>query len=65
MQTNSNASHGEKDPVCGMTVEASRAAGKVERDGRTFYFCSTRCQSRFEASGEPEAPEAHFCCRRD
>lgn len=40
-----------KDPVCGMTVDPGKAAGKVEHAGKTYYFCSTRCAERF--SREP------------
>jgi Cu+-exporting ATPase len=40
-----------KDPVCGMTVDPSKAAGKVEHAGKTYYFCSMRCAERF--SKEP------------
>jgi Cu+-exporting ATPase len=42
----------EKDPVCGMMVEPAKAAGKIEHEGKTYYFCSTRCAERF--SKEPE-----------
>jgi P-type Cu+ transporter len=42
----------EKDPVCGMMVEPAKAAGKVEHEGKTYYFCSTRCAERF--SKEPQ-----------
>jgi Cu+-exporting ATPase len=42
----------EKDPVCGMTVIAEKATGKVEHAGKTYYFCSHRCAERF--SNEPE-----------
>src|SRR6266568_762535 len=49
----------EKDPVCGMSVEPAKAAGKVQYGGKTYYFCSARCAERF--SKEPEkflaAPE--------
>jgi len=38
------------DPVCGMTVEPARVAGKAEHDGRTFYFCSTHCRNKFVAA---------------
>jgi Cu+-exporting ATPase len=41
-----------KDPVCGMAVEPQKAAGKIEHAGKTYYFCSPRCQERFEK--EPE-----------
>jgi Cu+-exporting ATPase len=27
------------DPVCGMTVDPSRAAGHLEHEGLTYYFC--------------------------
>lgn len=40
------------DPVCGMKVEAARAAGSVRRDGQTYYFCSAKCQAAFEANPE-------------
>src|SRR5215472_6592404 len=42
----------EKDPVCGMTVDPAKAAGRVEHAVRTYYFCSTRCAERFR--NEPE-----------
>jgi P-type Cu+ transporter len=38
----------EKDPVCGMTVDPLKAAGKAERNGRIYYFCSQGCVGRFE-----------------
>jgi Cu+-exporting ATPase len=41
-----------KDPVCGMTVDPLKAAGKVEHAGKTYFFCSARCKERFEK--EPE-----------
>ena len=39
---------GARDPVCGMTVDRSRAV-TLEYQGKTLYFCSVRCRSRFEA----------------
>jgi membrane fusion protein, copper/silver efflux system len=47
------ASSGEKDPICGMDVDAAkaRAAGHVvERDGTAYLFCSADCKRRFAAS---------------
>jgi len=38
------------DPVCGMTVDAESAAGTVEHNGTTYYFCSPVCVDRFKAS---------------
>ena len=40
-----------KDPVCGMTVDPTRAAGKHEHAGQTYYFCSTYCLAQF--AGNP------------
>lgn len=41
-----------KDPICGMDVEESEAAGQSEHEGTTYYFCSTGCKERFDASPE-------------
>lgn len=38
-----------KDPVCGMTIKPSGAAGKTVHAGQTIYFCAASCQRRFEA----------------
>jgi YHS domain-containing protein len=38
-----------KDVVCGMQVEKSHAPATAEHAGRTYYFCSDRCQHRFTA----------------
>lgn len=37
------------DPICGMTVEPDKAAGKSERGGETYYFCCTMCKEKFDA----------------
>ena len=37
----------EKDPVCGMTVDPTKAAAKQVFQGNTYYFCSKRCAERF------------------
>jgi Cu+-exporting ATPase len=37
------------DPVCGMTVNPDRAAGTVQHNGTTYYFCSKSCVAKFEA----------------
>lgn len=45
-----------KDPVCGMTIDAERAAAKGTYDGTTVYFCAVACQRKYErerASGSP------------
>src|SRR5438128_8321538 len=32
-----------------MTVDPAHAAGRVEHDGRTYYFCSKGCAAKFQA----------------
>src|SRR5262245_44647217 len=36
------------DPVCGMTVNSDKAAGKFEHNNQTYYFCSQHCLSKFK-----------------
>ena len=36
------------DPVCGMTVERTTAAGSFEYKGTTYYFCSANCLKAFK-----------------
>ncbi len=45
VQTTSSA---ELDPVCGMTVNPSSARGRAEHAGKTYYFCSSRCVTKFK-----------------
>ena len=52
------------DPVCGMTVDPSRAAGKQKHGDETYYFCSRRCMVKFIADPdtflkEPPQRDAH------
>lgn len=39
-----------KDPVCGMTVDENKAAGKSEYQGRTYYFCAPVCKAKFDSN---------------
>ncbi len=73
-----SALHGESkstatDPVCGMEVEPTSAAGTHEHDGQTYFFCSQPCLERFRAeparyvgpaTQEPKKPSAtrDFTC---
>ncbi|HSJ51967.1 MAG TPA: heavy metal translocating P-type ATPase [Actinomycetota bacterium] len=41
-----------RDPVCGMDIDPSTAAGTADHNGQTYYFCSDSCRARFVA--EPE-----------
>ncbi|HZA35357.1 MAG TPA: heavy metal translocating P-type ATPase [Vicinamibacterales bacterium] len=50
------------DPVCGMSILPSRAAGHVEHEGRTYYFCSASCMRRFQDTPDAflrDGREAH------
>jgi Cu+-exporting ATPase len=38
-----------KDPVCGMMVDPHTASHRAQHAGRTYYFCSEGCRSKFEA----------------
>jgi P-type Cu+ transporter len=50
MQTqNTPAGAMEKDPVCGMTVDPSRAKATHEHAGKMFYFCCAGCKEKFSA----------------
>lgn len=65
--------HTVKDPVCGMTVDPHSAEYRSQHAGKPWYFCSARCQTRFEenpekylgerqASAEPVAPGTIYTC---
>lgn len=41
-----------KDPVCGMTFDASKAVATVDYDGKTYYFCAPGCKTAFEEDPE-------------
>lgn len=36
------------DPVCGMVVDSLTADAKSTYDGKTVYFCSHTCKSKFD-----------------
>ncbi len=40
----------QKDPVCGMQIEESKAAGKSVYKGQTSYFCAAACQEKFDTN---------------
>jgi P-type Cu+ transporter len=42
--------HAAKDRVCGMDVDPQATAHRATLDGRSYYFCSSRCRERFLAS---------------
>ncbi|HEA52788.1 heavy metal translocating P-type ATPase [Marinobacter antarcticus] len=65
--------HEAKDPVCGMSVDPLTAEHRSQHAGKTWYFCSARCQSKFDEdpgkylgerqeSAKPAAPGAMYTC---
>src|SRR3989338_5753936 len=40
-----------KDPVCGMVVN-EEGARRIERDGKTYFFCGEKCQNTFTKNKE-------------
>src|SRR5688572_4936642 len=50
-----------KDPVCGMEIDPTAAAGSSEYGGQTYHFCSSHCKATFDAdpaahAAGPESP---------
>lgn len=52
MQTPQHTEPTVKDLVCGMDVVPSRAAGKYEYEGHTYYFCAVSCLKKFQQHPE-------------
>ncbi len=40
------------DPVCGMTVDPTTAAGQFDYKDKTYYFCNPHCLHKFSADPE-------------
>ena len=58
------------DPVCGMTIESSSAAGQSEYKGTTFHFCTLACKREFDENpakyyGKAVSPEPLKAVTRD
>jgi Cu2+-exporting ATPase len=48
-----------RDPVCEMMVDQNKAV-TLEKDGRTYYFCSEHCKRQFQSqAGSTTAPGIH------
>ena len=43
------------DPVCGMSVQADKAAATLQFEGKQYLFCSNSCRNKFE-----EAPQRYL-----
>ncbi len=48
-----------KDPICGMTIDEKKAAGKSEYNGKTYYFCAPGCKKAFDANPAKYAGGEH------
>src|SRR6185503_19108589 len=50
----------QSDPVCGMQVDPSSAAGQSEYQGKPYYFCALGCKQEFDSNparyARPAAP---------
>jgi P-type Cu+ transporter len=42
----------ERDPVCDMVVDQTKAAATVDHAGNTYYFCCSGCADKFRAMPE-------------
>ena len=58
-----------KDPVCGMDIDTSTAAGHTDHAGQTYYFCGSKCKEKFDhkptqyLGKSTAAPKSsHGCC---
>ena len=49
MDNSAKSATGEKDPVCGMTVDPSTAKHKLEHGGKSYFFCSAHCLEKLRA----------------
>lgn len=49
--------HQVRDPVCGMSVDPHTSLHRATHAGRTQYFCSAGCKTKFEA--EPQRYLSH------
>jgi len=38
----------QKDPICGMAVNEKIAKYKSDYKGKTYYFCSQICKTKFD-----------------
>src|SRR5687767_14231556 len=46
------------DPICGMKVDPSTAAGSYSHEGTTYYFCSKGCLQKFIEQSSMSAVQA-------
>jgi Cu+-exporting ATPase len=47
-----------KDPVCGMEVSDRDAKATAQHGGKTFQFCSSDCQQKFQQNPDRYARQS-------
>ena len=45
------------DPVCNMSIDEKTAGTKADYQGKTYYFCSTDCKTKFQQQPEKYTKE--------
>lgn len=48
----------EIDPVCGMKVDDRNATAQSTYEGKTYFFCSAGCKSKWDADPQRYASKA-------
>jgi YHS domain-containing protein len=48
------------DPVCGKRLKRADAAAAVDDHGTTYFFCSTACRDRFQATPQAFSQTGRF-----
>ena len=46
------------DPVCKMTIDETKAAGKTDYGGKTYFFCALSCKAKFDQNPSQYAKQA-------
>jgi Cu+-exporting ATPase len=41
-----------KCPVCGMEMESEDVASETNHEGKSYYFCSDECRTKWDANPE-------------
>jgi YHS domain-containing protein len=50
LHTFTRAKATDLDPVCGMSITRDSAGGRLDYKGRTYFFCSAGCKTKFAAN---------------
>src|SRR5579885_143964 len=60
-----SAAQNPLDPVCGMEVSPEDAAGRVEHNGRDYFFCSEHCVEAFRSDPQKYLHDSHAASDSD